>query len=530
MPSPSHPDPAPYRRKTKTSRIYYRFTQAAKETIMAEAMLEALTNESNITLTENGAYTYKSSGSECLDFFGTVGAIRDLPDQQKVARFIRAFSEDRDTALKALFFARDIREGLGERDTFRAILKWLGVTEPEITRNLIPYIPEYGRYDDLLTLLETPVEDTVIAYIKSVLQADLASLAEGKQVSLLGKWLPSVNTSSYTTREQARRLAAGLGMNLAEYRKTLSRLRAEIQIIENSLRTKDYTFDYSKQPSQALKKYMKAFLRNDHARYNDFIQKVQKGEAKLNASTLAPYQLVESIVTFGGWGGTIKSLSAEERAAIDATWKSLPAYGEGGNALAVVDMSGSMYWGGRPVPVTISISLGLYFAEHNKGYFKDRMMLFSHTPKFIQVKGADFADKVKYIMTFCEAANTNIQAVFELILKAAVKNHLPQSELPERLYIISDMEFDEACVGADVTNFEAAKQKYLAAGYNFPEVIFWNVQSRHTQQPVKMNEQGVALVSGCSPTIFDMVASGNLNPMKVMTDILFSERYAPIHA
>ncbi|MCD8293908.1 MAG: DUF2828 family protein [Clostridia bacterium] len=497
---------------------------------MAEAMLNALSNESNITRTENGAYTYRSTGSECLDFFGTVGAIRDASDKEKVSRFIRAFSEDRDTALKTIFFARDIREGLGERDTFRAILEWLGVTEPEIMRNLVPYIPEYGRYDDLLSLLGTPVEDTVVAYIKSIMAEDLKNLEQGGEVSLLGKWLPSINTSSYATREQARHLASKLGMNLAEYRKTLSKLRAGIKIIENNLRTKDYTFDYSKQPSQALRKYMKAFVRNDGERYKDFIQKVQKGEAKLNASTLAPYQLVESIVDFSFCDGAVKSLSEEERAAIDATWKSLPVYGEGGNALAVVDMSGSMYEGGRPVPVTISISLGLYFAEHNKGYFKDHMILFSHTPKFIKVKGADFADKVKYIMTFCEVANTNIQAVFDLILNAAVKNRLPQEELPERLYIISDMEFDEAFYDADVTNFDAAKQKYLDAGYNLPEVIFWNVQSRHSQQPVKQNGQGVALVSGCSPAIFDMVASGNLDPMKVMTDILFSERYAPIHA
>ncbi|MCD8286288.1 MAG: DUF2828 family protein [Clostridia bacterium] len=495
---------------------------------MGEAMLNALANEANITRTENGAYTYKSTGSECLDFFGTVGAIRNAPEAEKIRRFIRAFSEDKDTALKTIFFARDIREGLGERDTFRAIIRYLGVTEPEIMSSLVQYIPEYGRYDDLLTLLGTPVEDTVVAYIKAQLAKDLKALSEGAGVSLLGKWLPSVNTSSYVTREQAKHLATKLGMNLAEYRKTLSKLRAGIQIIENNLRTRNYTFDYEKQPSQVLKKYMKAFNRNDYSRYKAYIESVRKGEARLNASTLAPYQLVESVANLQA--GSIKSLSAEERAAMDATWKSLPVYGEGGNALAVVDMSGSMYWGGTPVPVSISISLGLYFAEHNKGYFKDRMILFSRSPQYIYVKGNDFADRVKYVMSFCEVANTDIQKVFDLILNAAVQNHLPQEELPERIYVISDMEFDEAFTGASETNFEAARAKFLAAGYNLPEVIFWNVQSRHNQQPVRSNEQGVALVSGCSPAIFDMVASGNLDPMKAMTDILFSERYAPIHA
>ncbi len=491
-------------------------------------MLKALENEANTTLTENGAYTYRSTGAECLDFFATVGAIRNAPDGEKVARFIRAFSEDRDTALKTLFFARDIREGLGERDTFRAIIKWLGDTEPEIMSRLAKYIPEYGRYDDLLALLGTATEDAAVACIKEQLDKDMRSLAEGKDVSLLGKWLPSINTTSYETRMQAKALAGKLGMGLADYRKTLSALRAKIKIIENSLRTKDYTFDYEKQPSQALKKYIKAFVRNDNERYMEYIGNVKKGVAKMNTATLAPYQLVASVVDFGH--NMFKSLTADQRAAIDTTWNSLPVYGEGGNALAVVDMSGSMYWGGTPVPVTISVSLGLYFAEHNKGYFKDHMILFSEHPIFIKVKGKDFADKVKYIMSFCEVANTDIQNVFDLILNAAVKNSLPQEELPERLYIVSDMEFDVVFRGADVTNFEYAKQKYESAGYKLPEVIFWNVQSRHTQQPVKMNDQGVALVSGCTPAIFNMVASGDLDPIKAMMDIISSERYAPIHA
>lgn len=226
-------------------------------------MLKFLKKEANMTHTENGAVTYRSTQSECLDLFATIGALRRERDEEITNRFLRAYAEDADLAMKTLFFARDIRGGIGERRVFRTILKWLANNEPRSLEKNIQYIAEYGRYDDLLVLMGTTCEGKVLHLIKKQLAADCAALEAGESVSLLAKWLPSVNASNEDAIRQAKQIARSLGMNDAQYRKTLSALRTKISIIENNLREKDYTFDYSKQPSKAMFKYRKAFMRND---------------------------------------------------------------------------------------------------------------------------------------------------------------------------------------------------------------------------------------------------------------------------
>ncbi len=251
-------------------------------------MLQYLKQESNKTFTENGAVTLKTTDSDCLDLFATIGAIRRESDEEITARFIRAFAENNDVAMKLLFFARDIRGGLGERKVFRVILNWLGNNYPETVRKNLNYIAEYGRYDDLLVLFDTPVEKDMLELIRQQLRKDLYAVNNNEEVSLLGKWLPSVNASNLSTIKAAKRIARYLEMDDKTYRKALVRLREHIRIIENNLREKDYTFDYEKQPSKAMFKYREAFMRNDGERYNLFLSKVSTGEAKLNASTLTP--------------------------------------------------------------------------------------------------------------------------------------------------------------------------------------------------------------------------------------------------
>ena len=202
-------------------------------------MLEFLKQEANLTYTENGAVTYRSTQSQCLDLFATVGALRRESDEEITGRFLRAYAENPDLAMKTLFYARDVRGGIGERRVFRTILRWLAVNEPQSVRKNIPYIAEYGRWDDLLVLLGSPCESAALDCIKVQLTADCSALEEDRPVSLLAKWMPSVNASNAETVRQAKRIARALGMNGAQYRKTLSALRAKIQIIENNLREKD---------------------------------------------------------------------------------------------------------------------------------------------------------------------------------------------------------------------------------------------------------------------------------------------------
>lgn len=494
-------------------------------------MLEYLKQEADRARTENGAATHASTGSDCLDLFASVGALRSAEDREIIRRFARAFSEDPDLAMKTLFYARDIRGGLGERKVFRVCLQWLAGNAPASVRKNLPYIAEFGRWDDLLCLLGTPREKDALELIRTQLQADLEAMDMGGDVSLLAKWLPSVNASNARTVRCAKKIARYLGMTDAAYRKTLTALRARIRILENNLRQRDYTFDYARQPSKALFKYRKAFRRNDGPRYAEFLGKVSRGEAKMHADTLMPYELVEPFLSFS-WErrSAMRDISEEERQTLNAAWASLPAFGNGENALAVIDTSGSMYGCGRPMPAAVALSLGLYFAEHNTGAFRNCFIEFSSRPQLITLKGRTFADRLQYAASFSEVADTDLEAVFDLILDTALQNRLPQKALPETLYLVSDMEFNACVKNAGATNFENAKAAFEAHGYRLPRIVFWNVQSRHAQQPVTQNEQGVALVSGCTPRIFGMLQKGDLSPMGCMLETLGAERYAKIAA
>ena len=483
-------------------------------------MLEFLKNMANKTRTENGAVTLRTTGSDCLNLFAAIGALRSQNEAEIEKRFLRAFTENGDLAMKILFYARDVRGGLGERRVFRVLLVHLAETEPASLLRNLPYIAEYGRWDDILVLLNTPIRAEAEALLHEQFQADMVALESGEPVSLLGKWLPSVNAHNAETVKLAKQLVHAFGLDEAQYRKALSALRRETRILENNLRERDYSFDYAKQPSKAMFKYRKAFLRNDEARYRAFMQHVSTGEATLHTGTLMPYEIVESAYN-AAWN---------EREALNATWNALEDFTKDENALVVADGSGSMYWGGKPQPAAVAQSLAIYFAERNHGAFQNHFITFSMTPQLVEIKGADIVEKVRYCRTFNECANTNLQAVFELILQTAVENRLPQKELPSMLYIVSDMEFDSCARGASLTNFEQAKMRYAAYGYRLPQVVFWNVQSRNEQQPVKMNEQGVALVSGCTPRIFSQVMEGEMDPYKNMLNVLLSERYAQISA
>lgn len=485
-------------------------------------MLEFLKKEANRTKTENGAETYISSENFCVDLFGSIGALRNASEDDIITRFTKAYIEAPDTAMKILFYARDVRGGLGERRVFNVIINYLAENYKNSVIKNIDYIAEYGRFDDLLSLLKTKCQSEMIKYISKQLKEDINSMkAQKENISLLAKWLPSVNASNKLTILRGKAIAKLLGMSQENYRKTLASLRKYIKIIENPMREKDYTFEYEKQPSKALFKYRCAFIRNDNERYLQFIDKVKKGTVKLKTNSLYPYDIIRSCRI---------PIDKTEKELLDVTWNGLSDYGDNRNAIAVIDGSGSMYSSGNPLPIDVAMSLGIYFAERNKGTFHNHFITFSTSPRLIEIKGENIVDKVKYCASFDEVSNTNLQKVFELILNTAVKNKLPQSELPSTIYIISDMEFDNCTSDPNQTIFENAKQEYKRHDYLLPNIVFWNVQSRQQQVPVTQNELGVALVSGASPKIFDMIMSNNLDPYSYMMETLNQERYKIIVA
>jgi hypothetical protein len=375
---------------------------------------------------------------------------------------------------------------------------------------LVREVSNYGRYDDLLSLLDTPLEQEVLDIVSSTLEADL----KAKVPSLLAKWLPSENATSKETKRLASLIRSKLKLSSKEYRKTLSILRARIKLVEHNLTNKDYeSLNYEAVPSNAGLKYRKAFFRNDEINYNKYLENVKKGKAKINTSTLTPVDIVAKV------------LNPTYDITLEMLWANLPNYFEGReeNSIVVADVSGSM--SGKPMAT--AISLAMYVAERNKGLFHNNFLTFSSNPQLVEIKGSNLREKVYFISKADWGRNTNLNRIFDLLLKTAIKNGLSEQDMPKRLYIVSDMEFDVAV--DQQSNYWSMVGQYKNAGYKIPEIVFWNVNSINKTIPVRFDTKGTALVSGSNPSIFKSLLSGNLtSPEVVMLKTVNTQRYENI--
>ena len=496
-------------------------------------MLNELKKELNITTTENGALVRKTTYNSCLDLFALVGSVRNRESKEIITLFEKAYNEDQLTAMKILFYLRDIRGGIGERNTFRVIAKYMANAHTTSMRKNLEFISEFGRWDDLYAFIDTSLQNDALEIIKKQLSKDL----ESENPSLLAKWMPSENTSSSTTRRNATITRKYLKMSPKTYRKTLTKLRKKINIVETKLCENNYKdIEYDKLPSGAGLKYKDAFFRHDEERYSQFIEDVSTGKTKINSSTLFPYELVREAENFIYDCNNFETISYnDKRTLLNEMWKALPDY-VGNNdedCLAVVDVSGSM----RGTPMQMAISLGLYVAEKNKGAFKNHFITFSKTPELIEIIGDDFVGKVEFIKSSNWGYNTNLEAVFDLILNVAIKNNLPQSQLPSRLFIISDMEFDDAIQDSfwvtyenkiyKETLFQTIAKKYKDAGYEVPTLVFWNANSRNDLIPA-IEDDGIKVqyVSGASPRTFELLLKNEtLTALDLMFEAINVERY-----
>jgi hypothetical protein len=441
--------------------------------------------------------------------------------------FAKAFAEDRLLATKVAFYIRDVRGGQGQRKSFRAVLKWLADKYPQVVRNNLANIPEFGRWDDLLVLLGTQVEADVVELISLQLKADLRAMKAKKDISIMAKWLPSENTSSKETREQAYKLRKLLGLSPKAYRKTLVSLRAKANIVERAMCSKNWTgIDYSKVSSRASMIYRGAFSKHDPSGYATWKGKVFKGEAKVNTSTLYPYDIVAKV------------LAGEANETLELLWRNLPNLltGEIHKGLVVCDTSGSMesWTGGQPDntsvrPMDIAVSLAMYFAERCEGPFKDHFITFSATPTLQKLQGATLFDRAGNLSRAGWSMNTNVQAAFDLILDRAVAYKIKQSDLPDAIYIVSDLQFDNC--GFDQRNFDLIKDKFAKAGYKMPLLVFWQVRYSSDKVALK-NERGVVMVSGFSPnalsSILKLEKPNEITPYDLMLATVNTERYESI--
>ena len=467
--------------------------------------------------TENGALTYVTSCSKVLDLFGQGGSLRSRTVGEILTLVDKAYDEDPKKTLEVLFYLRDIRKGQGEKRTFREAIRHLFNTRrdnfKESQEGLFDAIVELGSWKDIFSIFNL---EEYASYVKK---------HWNDKNSLLFKWAPSIGGSSNKTAEN---LAKYLNLTPRQYRKYLSSKRKELKLVETSMCNKKWDeINYEAVPSRANLIYKEAFKKHDNERYLKFLSEVSKDNrsVKMNAGTLYPYEIVKKYLDVYdrfAWDEDDSIIKVDS--SLEALWKNLPDYCNGSNSLVVADTSGSM----TGLPMAVSFSLAIYFADRNKGLFADEFITFSRTPKFWHFdKGLSLAKKTKDMKDLNICENTDLQATFELMLKTAIANHLPESEMPKNIYVISDMEFDYATRGVrstfDRTNFEAIKDMYSEAGYKMPKLVFWNVNSRNDNLPVKADDSGAILVSGCSPSIFQMVIEGETDPYSFMVKTI--DRY-----
>ena len=503
---------------------------------------QAMYKQGTHKLTENGAFAYDSTAQGAmLDLFSQIGALRPRTEREIEQKFIAAFKEDKLLATKMMFYAGDIREGgLGERRTFRICLHWLAENHPEIVVKNIQLIPFYNRFDSLFTLMGTECEAVMWELIAETLTKDVRAMKASTKskhvpVSLLAKWMPSENTSSAKTRALAAKAIRALKLSPRTYRRMLSALRKHIGITERMMSAGEWgLIDYAKVPSYAMHNYGSVFAKHDHERFDAYLKSVNKGEVKINAATLYPYDLVEKYLDHYGHNSVRYGdvyVARKEDAVVEAQWKALPNYlTKPVNAVVMADVSGSMAMGSIR-PMATSIGLAIYFAQHNTGLYHNQYMTFTDQPHFINIReGASLLQNVQQVASAGVGYNTNLQAAFMEVLKTAVNNNVPAKEMPKTFVVISDMEIDRYMRPGRHWDFlEVMRARFEQYGYKLPKVVMWNVNAR--KDTVLSQSEDVIFISGQSASSFKSLCQNldGITAYELMLQVLNGKAYEKVH-
>lgn len=455
-------------------------------------------------LTENGMPTNSTSSNAVLDLFFKIGGWNQAhSENEMISVFSKAFAVSPDLATKCLFYNRDIRGGQGRRHTFRTLFRWLCIKHPEVAIKNLENVPFYGRWDDLFVAIDTKVWHSVTDYI-------LHALKDGDK--LCAKWMPRENKS---LGKLAKILMDAWELSPKKYRKLLA---GNTEVVESLMCKRQWSkIDYNHVPSVAINKYRTAFYKRDGDRFPAWIESLSKPESgnKIHADAIYPHDIVKKVIS-------------RSSGLLDAQWKALPNYmPEGRKILPVCDTSGSMsMFDGEPM--LVCVALGLYLSERNVGPFKDGFITFSDRP-VLQMLHGSLSDRVRQLNSADWGYNTNLEAVFRMILAKATESKLAEEDMPDDILILSDMQFDQCVRVPGYSALKMIRRMYETAGYRLPNVIFWNLRTS-SGVPAKFDESGVALVSGFSPSIMKNLLGGNITPIKMMLSVLESERYSRVSA
>lgn len=488
-------------------------------------------------LTENGAAAYDSTAQGALlDLFSQIGALRPRIDREIEQKFAAAFQEDKLLATKMMFYSGDIRQGgLGERRTFHICLRWLAENYPEIVNKNIELIPYFNRFDSWFVLCGTKCEKLMWENVAKTLAADMkaynaSTATKIVPVSLLAKWMPSENTSSVKTRQMAIKAMRALHLEPRKYRKMLSALRKHINVVERQMSAGEWgLIDYAKVPSYAMHNYGSAFAKHDHERFDAYLKSVSKGEVKINAATLYPYDLVETYMSWGynyhRYGDCIINDELDE--VVEAQWKALPNYlTKPMNAVVMADVSSSM----RGRPMATSIGLAIYLAQRNTGLYHNQYMTFTDQPHFVNIKeGASLLENIQKVAAAGVGYSTNLEKAFQEVLNVAVANRVPANQMPKTFVVISDMEIDSyMCPGRHWDFLKVMEARYNANGYKLPKIVMWNVNAR--KDTVLSQDENTIFISGQSPSSFKALCQNldGITAYELMLQVLNGKAYAKV--
>lgn len=472
--------------------------------------MSLLTAMNQTATTENGDLAHHSTLSNALDLFYKVGASRNSRSAL-LPVLHAALADDEEIAIRIMLWARDVRGGAGERETFRFIITHLvNAVSTETANAIIKMIPEVGRFDDLLIFADTQFESLAFDIIGAALKAGN---------SLAAKWVPRQGRGPQNGAV-AKKLRKYLDYNDPKsWRKMLAELSKSAPTVEQQMSAGQWdNINFEHVPSLAHSRYRTAFYTRQPERFTQFLADVKSGEKKINASAIFPHDVIRGI--------NIYNYKSVQNDAIIAQWNALPDYlnGTTERILPLVDVSGSMDCtvGGNTTAMDVAVALGLYLSERLDGAFKDHFMTFSANPKLELLTG-NVVQRTLQLRRAEWGMNTNFRKVFRVLLNQAMKFNLPESEMPTKIMVFSDMQFDQAD-HSDTTSFDDIKEIYEQHGYTMPTIIFWNLRDGGTM-PVTKHESGTALVSGFSPAIMKDLLGGSLTPESVMLAAVGKDRY-----
>ena len=484
-------------------------------------------NEGNKTYTTNGAEVYKSTMSNLVDLFGTIGDIYNDDTQKIVSLFINALNEDEELAIKTLFYSRDCRGGMGNRKNFLAIAKYLiENNQGEYIYNNLGFICEFGRFKDLVELnlslsedLAKPITEFMIEYLfTEKIKYDSHVI---KELSLAWKWLPTINSRSKHTRQKAKKLLSRFNkvhnyFKMYSYQKEVAKYRKLLKVVERDICANTFeNISYPSVPSKCMNMNYGLFYKKDTDRFNKYLQELKQGKTKINSSVLFPRDIVHK---YNYYSNIVDDVLEEQ-------WKALPNYfTKPMNIIPLVDTSGSM----SGIPMEVSMSLGIYLAERNPSEaFKNLILEFGRDAHLYDISNKPrLIDKLNGFNGDC--GNTNLQKAFLRILNIGRENKLKQEDMPSHLVIISDMQFDQATICSDKYGIiNHMRDQFNQNGYELPQIIYWNVNNSDNFPEIA--KDGICYVSGYSPAIMMAVLNAEiLTPIEVVKKAVLVDKYKNI--